>query len=136
MFLFIYLSIRFFFSNFIFIFTLSVWSTLSINTDPIPVTPEPTLKRPTHLDLMPVSNFNPKKTSPAVSYLFRNLFPLIFFFFSLDKKSNLFDLIICIIRKAMTINRPQRPYQRLKKCNSYEINWNNKLYKHVKHYHN
>lgn len=34
--------------------------------DPIPVTPEPTLKRPTHLDLMPVSNFTPKK-SPIVS---------------------------------------------------------------------
>ncbi|XP_031617898.1 capon-like protein isoform X2 [Contarinia nasturtii] len=30
--------------------------------DPIPVTPEPTLKRPTHLDLMPVSNFTPKKS--------------------------------------------------------------------------
>ncbi|XP_055322280.1 capon-like protein isoform X4 [Sitodiplosis mosellana] len=30
--------------------------------DPIPVTPESTLKRPTHLDLMPVSNFTPKKS--------------------------------------------------------------------------
>lgn len=35
--------------------------------DPIPVTPEPALKRPTHLDLMPVINFTPKK-SPNVSW--------------------------------------------------------------------
>lgn len=37
-----------------------------LSIDPIPVTPEPPLKRPTHLDLMPITNFTPKK-SPNVS---------------------------------------------------------------------
>lgn len=31
--------------------------------EPIPVTPDPALKRPTHLDLMPVTKFTPKKSS-------------------------------------------------------------------------
>lgn len=45
--------------------------------EPIPVTPEPPLKRPTHLDLMPITNFSPKK-SPIVSAA---TFSLVFFYY-------------------------------------------------------
>lgn len=36
-------------------------------TDPIPATPEPPIKRPNQLDIMPVSNYNFRKSS-SVSF--------------------------------------------------------------------
>lgn len=106
--------------------------------DPIPVTPEPTLKRPTHLDLMPVSNFSPKK-SPTVSKCFKRLetnphrYIRTKEIFDPISMTNLLLRIYCMpnfffftSRRIMAINHQTRHYRRHRKFSICEISLSSK----------
>lgn len=104
--------------------------------DPILVTPEPPLKRPTHLDLMPATNFTPKK-SPNVS----GKSILIFIGKSSIKRmqysacfSLSFDWLCFRIATRTNLRAHQCRLQR--KCKRCANNWNNRRCKHGKHYRN